>query len=184
MPLTSRSLTVWLTQSVGALVLPHGLLSTELPTSFTSCTTFELSCLALLKVLLTTSFNFILYNTSAMISYYFVVPNYKSKLSCHAMGLILLSKHISAILDCSSAASAPQLLLLLFALFKSQQKSWLRSPALINIATTNIPSLGTNWHGLSPAEVGNKLILWRCLPLKQFLVSWKDNLSILLLKKL
>lgn len=80
--------------------------------------------------------------------------------------------------------TAPQLLLLLFAHFKSQQKSWLKPPGLINIDITNIPSLGTNWHGWAPAEVGDKLILWRCLPLKRFLVSWKDNLSLLLLKKL
>lgn len=80
--------------------------------------------------------------------------------------------------------TAPQLLLLLSAYFKSQQKSWFRTPGLINIDTTNIPSLGTDWHGWSPPEVRDKMILWRCLPLKQFLVNWKGSFSILLSKKL
>lgn len=43
---------------------------------------------------------------SAMIPYYFTVPNL-SKQSCHTTDSILLSKHILATLDCSSAASAP-----------------------------------------------------------------------------
>lgn len=43
---------------------------------------------------------------SAMISYYFKVTSL-SKKSCHTTDLILLAKHIPAILDCSSAASAP-----------------------------------------------------------------------------
>lgn len=43
---------------------------------------------------------------SAMIPYYFTVPNL-SKQSCHTTDSILLSKHIFATLDCSSAASAP-----------------------------------------------------------------------------
>lgn len=102
------------------------------------------------KILLSTSFNLILYSTWGSLPWFLTI--YQSQ-------------------ACLPYLTAPHLLLLLFACFKSQQKNWLRTPRLIIIGTTNIPSLGTNWHEWSPAEIRNKLILWRCLPLKQFLVS-------------
>lgn len=86
-------------------------------------------------------------SVSAMIPCYFTVPN-MSKLSSPVTPQIQSCfPRILATLDCSSAASAP------LCYFKSQQRSWFRTPGLINIETINVPSLGTDWHGLSPSEI-------------------------------
>lgn len=168
---------MWLTQSMGALHPPFSP-QRFLPHPFCA-PTHELPCFSLLKVLLTTSFNFILYSTRGSLPRCFTILQSETCLSNPVTPRVWSSLRSTFL----SYLTAPQLFLLLFTHFKSQQKSWLRPPGLINIGTTNIPSLGTNWHRWAPAEVGDKLILWRSLPLKQFLVSWKDSLSILPLKK-
>jgi len=142
--------------------------------------TYELPSLSLLKVLLTTSFNFVLYSTRSSLPWFLTIIQSHTCLSNPVTSLVWSSLRSMFL----TYLTAPQLLLLLFAHFKSQHKSWLRPSGLINIDTRNIPSLGTNWHGWALAEVGDKLILWRCLALKWFLVSWKDKLRNLLLKKL
>lgn len=139
-----------------------------------------MSFLASLKALQTTSFSFALYSTGASLPWFITILQSQTCLSSP------LTPQIQSCFPSTFLPhlTAPQLLLLLFAYFKSQQKSWLRTPGLINIDTTNIPSLGTDWHRWPPPDVGDKMILWRCLPLKQFLVNWKGNLNILLPKKL
>lgn len=179
---TGRSLGVRLTQSGGLCFAPS--LTAVSPQRFLPlplcAPTHELPCPSLLTAFLTTSFNFVLYTTGVSPAWFLTVLQSRTCLSSPVAPRVWSSFQSTFL----PYLTAPQLLLLLFAHFKSQQKSWLGPPGLINIDTTNIPSLGTNWHGWSPAEVRDKLILWRCLPLKRFLVSWKDDLSILLVKKL
>lgn len=126
------------------------------------------------------SFTFTLYDTEAFLPWFLTILQSQTCLS---------SPVTPQIQSCFPSTflphlTAPQLLLLVFAYFKRQQKSWFRAPGLINVDTTNTPSLGTDWRGWSPPEVRDEMILWRCLPLKQFLFSWKSDLSILLPKKL
>lgn len=182
MPLTTcRCLRRWLTQSWGCFAPFLAAFSPQrFPPHPLCAPTHELPCRSLLRALLTTCFHFILYSAGGSLPWFLSILQSQTCLSSPVTPWVWSSLRNTFLLY----LTAPQLLLLLFSHFRSQQKSWLRSPGLINIDTTNIPSLGTNWHGWAPAEVRDKLILWRCLPLKWFLVSWKDNLSILLLKKL